>query len=199
MTVFNKTYDAPPVDIQEVLRYAGCSKKSFDIMSVLEECIKECENIFTYRVCYATFPAKEENGVVDLTFTRQKSSSLLQYINGCKKVVVFAATIGIEIDRLIKKYGQVSPSKAVFFQAIGAERIEALCDVFCEDIKADCKKEGLFTKTRFSPGYGDFPLGVQREIFNSLDCFKKIGLSLNENFLMSPSKSVTALIAVSSK
>ena len=80
----------------------------------------------------------------------------------------------------------------MFFQAIGAERIESLCDAFCAEREA----EGLRLRPRFSPGYGDLPLELQRDLFRGLDCSRKIGLTLNESLLMSPSKSVTAIAGI---
>ena len=56
---------------------------------------------------------------------------------------------------------------------------------------------GKRTRPRFSAGYGDLPLGVQREIFAALDCPKHIGLTLNDSLLMSPTKSVTAIVGIS--
>ena len=111
--------------------------------------------------------------------------------------VVFGATVGLAIDRLIARYGHISPVKALFFQAIGAERIEAVCDLFCADIQREYAACGYQAGARFSPGYGDFPLSAQRDIFRVLDCSRKIGLSLNSSLLMSPSKSVTAIIGLS--
>ena len=102
------------------------------------------------------------------------------------------AGAGLEIDRLIRRYTSLSPAKALFFQAIGAERIESLCDAFCEELK----KDGLQLRPRFSPGYGDLPMELQKDIFRVLDCPRKIGLALNESLLMSPSKSVTAIIGI---
>ena len=43
--------------------------------------------------------------------------------------------------------------------------------------------------------YG-FASDAERDIFRLLDCPRRIGLSLNESLLMSPSKSVTALIGI---
>ena len=57
----------------------------------------------------------------------------------------------------------------------------------------------MYTRPRFSPGYGDLPINMQKDIFAALDCPRKIGLSLNESLLMSPSKSVTAIIGVSAR
>ena len=93
-------------------------------------------------------------------------------------------------------FGKISPAKALIFQAIGAERIEALCEAFARDIHDRCGKIGAATGPRFSPGYGDLPLDIQKNIFAALDCPRKIGLSLNESLLMSPTKSVTAIIGI---
>ena len=57
----------------------------------------------------------------------------------------------------------------------------------------------MFFKPRFSPGYGDLSLEVQKEIFSLLDCPRKIGVSLGDSLLMTPSKSVTAIIGYGTK
>lgn len=77
-------------------------------------------------------------------------------------------------------------------QAVGAERIESLCNAFVQMLR----DEGMHMRPRFSPGYGDLPLAAQKEIFRALDCARHIGLSLNDSMLMSPSKSVTAIIGL---
>ena len=82
-------------------------------------------------------------------------------------------------------------------QAIGAERIEALCDAFCDKLKAEKSEKGLFLRPRFSAGYGDLSIELQRDIMRALDCGRKIGVTLNESLLMSPSKSVTAIVGIS--
>ena len=79
----------------------------------------------------------------------------------------------------------------MLFQAIGAERIEALADAFNNDIK-----EKYVTVPRFSAGYGDFSVYKQTDMFNVLDCGRKIGLTLNDSMMMSPTKSVTAIIGI---
>ena len=111
---------------------------------------------------------------------------------GCDSVIIFAATVGIGIDRLVHKYSKLSPAKALIFQSIGTERIEALCDVLTEDIKS----LGKDIRNRFSAGYGDLPLETQKEIFKLLSPQKNIGLTLGDSLLMSPTKSVTAFIGI---
>ena len=89
-----------------------------------------------------------------------------------------------------------APASALLCQAIGAERIEALCDAFTDWLEAEVSPRGLFLRPRFSPGYGDLPLTLQREILRALDSPRTLGITLNRSLLMSPSKSVTAIIGL---
>ena len=50
--------------------------------------------------------------------------------------------------------------------------------------------------SRFSCGYGDLPIQTQKEICQVLDTQRKIGVFVNETFMMSPQKSVTAIIGI---
>ena len=54
-------------------------------------------------------------------------------------------------------------------------------------------------RPRFSPGYGDFDIHHQEEILRMLDAHKKIGLSMTESYMLTPTKSVTALIGFAEK
>lgn len=190
--IVSKTYPAPPFCEREILRYAGCRSADDGVAALLDSCIREVRDKLSYRVCYGEFPVTVTGDSCDLGAFAVRSTRLAANLAGCSSALVFAATVGVEIDRLIAKYGRLSPSRALVLQAIGAERIEALCDAFCADVA-----DGRCPKPRFSPGYGDLPLTVQREVFAVLDCSKRIGLSLNDSLLMSPSKSVTAFVGLS--
>lgn len=198
-TVFVKTYPAPEFDEREILRYAGVRGELPEIDELLRECLKESEGAFAYKVAYREFGIADHGDALDLGFITTTSGDLRINLRGCDRIVLFAATVGVGIDRLIAKYSRISPTKALLFQAIGAERIESLCDIFNAEIKAGAEQDGGFTRPRFSPGYGDLPLEMQIEIFRVLDCSRKIGLSLNNSLLMSPSKSVTAIIGLGRK
>ncbi len=192
-----KTYPEPKLNRKEILRYAGCKKETDEMSALLDECIQEACRELSCRVCFCEVPVHIEGELVDFSFMEVKSRELAKNLSGCEGAVIFAATIGIGLDRLIQKYGRISPTKALIMQAIGAERIESLCDMFESDMENSLSNKNLFTRPRFSPGYGDFPLCMQQDIFNILDCPRKIGLTLNESLIMSPSKSVTAVIGIS--
>ncbi|MBQ9757418.1 MAG: Vitamin B12 dependent methionine synthase activation subunit [Clostridia bacterium] len=191
--VITKSYDAPAFCEKEALRYAGCKKTDENMTELLNSCKAEVWEKLSYKVCYRELRVKTDGEVCDFGVFSAESHDLSKNLDGCQKVILFSATVGIELDRLIAKYGRLSPSKALMFQAIGAERVEALCDAFCEDIK---REKNLGLKPRFSPGYGDLEFGVQKDIFAVLDPSKRIGVTLNDSFLLSPSKSVTAFVGL---
>ncbi len=177
----------PPFDEREILRYAG-GKGEIDgeTKALLAACIQECANKLSYRVTHLILP---KAAFLEKVRGAKESKGLSAALCDCEEVAVFAATVGIEMDRLLTRYASVSPAKALFFQAIGAERIEALCDAFCGEL---CK-QGRYPRRRFSPGYGDFPLEAQRDILGILDAARKIGVGLTDSLLMTPTKSVTAV------
>ena len=190
--VYVKNYPTPDFDKREILRYAGVKGDISAINALIDECIKELDGKLNYKVCYSEYPVKILGDKVDLTFTTIVSNDLAKNLKNCNRFILFAATVGIGIDRLIAKYTALSPTKALIFQAIGAERIESLCDLFNNEMKEKYKT----VKPRFSAGYGDLPIEIQKDIFIALNCSKNIGVTLNESLLMSPSKSVTAIIGI---
>lgn len=173
--------DLPPVDIREVWRYSGCKAVPEDEASVklMNEIVEEYGDAARGKVCFARSP--------HVPF-ETSSKGLAKVLAGSREVIVFAATVGLEFDRAIGRYKRTSPSKALMLQALGAERVEALCDVFCSGFEG--------RTSRYSPGYGDLPLDYQKNIFELLHCEETIGISLNESLLMTPSKSVTAIFGI---
>ena len=194
--IHTKVYGAPPIDRMEILRYAGVREDVPELADLLQECLSELEGKLTYQVCYREFSVTDMGDAMDLEFTQSTSATLKKRLSGCTGCVLFAATVGIEMDRMISRYAVLSPTKALLFQAIGAERIEALCDLFEREIAEEKKAEGFLTYPRFSAGYGDIPLTLQKDICAVLESPRKIGLTLNDSLIMSPSKSVTAIIGV---
>ena len=190
-----KELNAPLVNIKEILRYAG----SKEIEETVLDCLSEASESLSYKVCYEIVRVSVNDDTVDMDFVSVHSGDLAKNLRGCDKAVVFAATVGTGIDRLIAKYNRISPARALCLQAIGSERVESLCDAFEEKIKKETSNGEVFFRPRFSPGYGDLSLEIQKEIFSLLDCPRKIGISLGDSLLMSPSKSVTAIIGFGKK
>lgn len=209
--IFVKTYASlPPPDREEICAYAGVRRRTADSDAMLEKALALCADVFQPRLCYALFPLTEEVseralptvGAVEkmhrlfLGTHPLPGQALSRHLQNCPKVILFAATVGLTIDRMIQRHFVTEPAIAVWLNAIGSERVEALCRLFCTELKADYAAEGLVPIERFSPGYGDLPLAFQKDIFTLLDCPRKIGVTLNQSLLMSPEKSVSALVGL---
>lgn len=187
------------INRREVLRYMGGGADDAAVEQLLDAAIAEAADAFAYRACARELPIAIKGERIDLGFAAVKSRDLAKCLAGCDAILLFAATVGVGIDRLIARYGRLSPARALCMQALGSERIEALCDALCAEWKQEYAGRGYDLRPRFSAGYGDLPLALQTNIFESLNCAKHIGLTLCDSLLMSPTKSVTAIVGIARK
>lgn len=191
-----RNYGALPISRGEIMRYAGTREMPPELNALLDKCLAESERVLCGRVCFAVLSLKREGEKLDLTFSSTSSASLGRALEGCDRILLFAATAGLGIDRLILRAGKRSSAEALLLQAIGTAYVEALCDRFCEEASAELTGREHGLRPRFSPGYGDLPLDIQRDVFAYLSCSARIGLTLNESLLMTPAKSVTAIVGI---
>lgn len=203
ITVYKKEYKAPEIDAREALRYAGVRGDSPESERLLSEVVSESAGVFTYNVVYARLSAEEAAGVIGVATNEALASPEKPYsrlyserLFDVSEVILFAASVGVGVDRMIRRYCVSSPSRAVMLDALGSERVEALLDAFCEDMNVEAGAIGCRALPRFSPGYGDLPLALQSRILTALDAPRILGVGLNESLLMSPSKSVTAIMGI---
>lgn len=192
-------FPAPPVNKKEVLRYAGAKTADDVLAAMLDECISLAWDGFTYRVAYAVYPVMPtENGVSFGSFVIE-SRDLAKNLAGCHAAILFGASVGRTLDRLVLRESVTSPARALLLDALGTERVEALADTFCRTLAETYETEGACIRPRFSPGYGDLPLSAQTQIFSVLNLPKSLNVTLNDSLLMSPKKSVTAFVGIEEK
>ena len=116
-------------------------------------------------------------------------------LNGAD-VVLLCGTIGAEFDCWQRRLSVLSAADALFSQRIGLDAVEKVMDDLEAKAKAEVEGEGRKLLPRKSPGYGDLPLELSREIINCLDAAKRIGVSITDSNLLVPSKSVTAICKI---
>lgn len=190
-TVNVSDFPQPEYNRREILRYMG--QKTSDELSdsLIDKCTALTDGRLSCRVCWAEYELKFTDCGVSFAGYEIKSRDLKKNLTDCNKVILFCATAGLNMDRLTKKYAPVSPAMHSALQATGAERVESLCDKFNDEIN---KK--YITAPRFSPGYGDVELSVQRIFFSLLSPDRNIGVTLGDDLMMRPTKSVTAFIGI---
>lgn len=127
------------------------------------------------------------------------SSALSSHLNKCRWVTLMAVTIGGFIEQKNEKYLKNGMSlNAMVGDAVGSETVEESAKYISGIIGGQIRKRGFIATKRFSPGYGDLSLDVQKIFFSELK-LNEIGIEINDSFLMTPQKSITAFIGWRSK
>lgn len=193
--------DSLIVNKSEIYRYLGY-KTGMDLPKEIETSVEEIlDNVLKQsvpKVCYKYFETKVGEQI-DFGFMNVESKALASNLENCTETVIFGATIGIYTDRQIQKEQILSPARALIYQAVGATVVEAVCDDFNEWIRQKEQEKGRDICPRFSPGYGDVSLSIQKSIFQELSLAKLAGITLTDSLLMIPEKSVTAIIGIKNK
>ena len=187
-----------PIRREEALRYA-MQPRTADGSGIpqMDACIRMAEGKITCRAVWRMDALAWEADRLNLGFAETESSALRRRLDSCDRAILFAATAGMEMERLILRAKAISPLHGLCMHAVGAAIIEEACDRLCARLAEEHPDDAL--RPRFSPGYGDLPLAMQREVFAALDCGRKLGLTLTDTLLMQPGKSVTAIIGLSAK
>ena len=185
-------------DYLEAARYLGYSKISVpeeDVFNLIKECCTELYDYISPKAVYEIFPLKNDGAHIEFADIKLDSKNLGVNLRDCSEVCILASTIGPKTDALIRKYGMTDTVRAGILQACGAMYIEKFVDYVNDKIKKEAELSGKTTKPRYSPGFGDVSLEVQKDFFRFLPC-TRIGLTLMDTLIMSPEKSVTAFIGI---
>jgi len=131
------------------------------------------------------------------TCLKLRGKSIEALLNDCPLCVIFCATVGNDIEALIRKWQIKDISFTAMLDACASSAVENLCDGIEAELKSKYEAQGYYLTDRFSPGYGDLPISVQYDFCAALDTSRKIGVSVSDSGIMIPRKSVTAIIGLS--
>lgn len=179
----------------EILRYLRTNSKIDDpgVLSLVDRAAALVEANSSARTLYRIFDCTVKDACLIVGDYHFISRRLAQNLNGCTRVVIFGATLGMDIDRLIRANAASDIAMSMAIQASAACAIEEVCDALERQIM---DSYGVTLRSRFSPGYYDLDIAEQKKIFEMLELTKRIGLTLTDSCEMLPTKSVTAFIGI---
>ena len=180
-----------PIDKKEVMRYLKMFSLDKEASSLIDESIESVYKFSNPRATYIRTDIKILDDIVDFGFDKVKSVKLAKNLCSCNEAYVVGATLGLDLERMLERLSKTDTARCVVCSAVGSALIESFCD-YVNNLLA--KENNLCP--RFSPGYGDFLIAHQPRILEAIDASKKIGVSLTDNFMMIPTKSVTAIIGI---
>lgn len=187
---------------QEVYRYLGLGDQEPEevLAQKIESACAQLDAVVAPKETHLRLPLHiQDETTFFLQNHRFQSRDMVRHLQNCQEVILFAATLGTGVDQVIRRSEVLDMSMAVILQACAAEAIESWCDRCEVEISKEMGHENLYLRPRFSPGYGDFSIHYQQELLQMLQASKRIGLTVTENCLMVPIKSVSALIGLTTQ
>ena len=126
-----------------------------------------------------------------------QGKDIARHLAGCGEAVLLAVTLGPGVDAQIRRAGVGDVAAGAASDALASALTEQAADQAEASLREMAAAEGVYLTGRYSPGYGDWPIGVQPRIAALLDTARRIGLCVTDTCLMLPRKSVTAALGVS--
>jgi hypothetical protein len=189
-----------PIDKDEVLRYLGYRNQNLDEVTdnLINECMEEIRGLIREKHIYRFFDIYNENGNVHLSETNLTltGNDIKNHLGGSESCVLMAVTLGNNVDSKIRYYERKSITRALILDACATTAVEEICDEICEDLEETTNKQNKTLTSRYSPGYGDLPIDIQKDFLSVLGAEKAIGLTANSHSILIPRKSVTAIAGV---
>ena len=187
MALTVEKYEVASVDRAEVLRYMGYAGQELtdELDARIDEVVARCLAVARPAGAWEVFEVAGREptaaGVPAIQLAgaslQLEGESIQKHLAGAVAVGVMAVTVGMGVERELRRLSLTDPVAQVIFVAAAHER-------------------GLYTNFRFSPGYGDMPLSAQPVLLTTLDAQRKLGIALSKSLLMTPTKSVTAVVGL---
>lgn len=185
------------VDAAETRRYAGLrNAPTFGEKNIRDACL-EALLLLDVRGVWQVYDYDcASRTVASLPPVTINGKSIVKHLDGCTKVICMATTVGFDIEREIaKKFERGEYLSSVLLDAAATAAVEQAADAMEKHFAATFAKDGFKMRWRFSPGYGDWNLTAQTELFKIAGA-KQIGMRLTSALMLEPRKSVTAIIGL---
>ena len=182
---------------EEVLRYLGCpGTEDPATLALVEGCsarlLAAARPKWTYRVFDL---AVQTDGVRLDCGLLLPGRDLAAHLRGCSRAALLAATLSAPVDALLRRAQAEDLAAAVALDCCATAAVEAVCDLAEAEIRV--RFPGCSFPFRFSPGYGDLPIELQDPILRLLDAPRRGGLCATDRHILTPRKSVTAVLGIS--
>ncbi len=184
------------IDLDETLRYMGCppERAGEPDRALARRGAEALLPVVRPRWAYRVFPLSFEEGGVRLeSGLLLPGEDLKAHLSGCERAAVFCATLGAGADALLRRLERSDMALALAADCAASAAVEQVCDRIELELQTR-EFPGCFFPFRYSPGYGDLPLGVQNELLDLLDAPRRVGLTATGSHILTPRKSVTAIL-----
>lgn len=194
---FKEQINIDSSDVMFAMGYTAAQPPTSNTLELLNDALNILYRTAHPRWVYAVFPLVKTNTTPTLGTEQLPGYNIKQHLNNCQQCALLAVTLGNETDAAIRTAQTNNMATATLLDSAASILVEQYAGKAQEIIQTEAESQGKFITPRYSPGYGDFPLSFQIPLLNMLDAGRKIGLTSAKSGILSPNKSITALIGVS--
>lgn len=198
----NKIQLRNTINKNKIYAYLGYKKEKHiltdDISNMVSSCEEEILEIARPKVIFSPILSLSQNSgglFVDRFLLQGKN--IKAHLKDCDRAVFLVATLGAAVDKAIRTEEIKDMTRAVILDCTASVFIDEVANLAENKMRKNLFKSGDYLTKRYSPGYGDFPIEFGREILMCLDAPRKIGLSITESGIMTPRKSISAILGIS--
>lgn len=189
------------VDEFRALKYLGQRGQELtdELATRFEGAVARCERVARPRGIARSFAIDRErpDGIAlagsSLVLTGR---NIARRLDGCTLACLLAVTLGMESERTIARLQATNPLDALLFDACASSMAEEAAQAASRRITELADEIDLVPTKRFSPGFGDLPLELQDALIQTIDAGKLLGIHTASSHLMTPMKSVTAIVGL---
>ncbi len=187
-------------DKKTVMRRLGSSKAVFEaeLESKIDDFLRSAESLFTANGKAVAVPVRiSPEGVLLIDETPIQSAQLAKLLSSSAQAYLMCASIPKrEVDKINEAISAGEGLKAIVYDAYASEFVDGALDIIMARKNAALKRMGRkLTRHRFSAGYGDLDIKYQKTFYDMLK-MDTLDVAINEQFLLSPEKSVIAVAGV---
>jgi hypothetical protein len=191
------------VDRLEVLRYSGYPADKVPdarMQGIFDHWIEEGGRVATPRAVFVVLPV----AAIDsrrLQLQTQDGMAAFhgavgEFLGPSRMAAAFIATAGPDVERLASRLMREHDDlAAMIVNAVGAERAESAESAVVQRLREQAGPHGFAPTLPYSPGYCGMALTEQRKLF-ALFGAETAGVTLTEDCLMRPLKSISGLIGL---
>lgn len=142
---------------EEILRRAACLKPSAAEEAMMKDCLKEAEYLIDYKI-------KERNRPLAVLEKMEPSApagfagqGVKEILKECDAVIIFTALLGDAFTEHLAE--EEDDERRIFLQAVAAERLDAICEAYCDAKEAVFRKSGAYITPRYPWFWEGYPEG----------------------------------------
>jgi hypothetical protein len=180
------------------LGYPGPEAVTENISAQIEQGIETCLELARAKETHHTtaFTGLDKTAIHGdgLCLETVNWTRLAARMSGIRELCCFAVTLGKAVDERIKQQGKTAMLQAMMLDSAASVLADLYADQVHQHINRHYRQQGLQSSFRFSPGYCDWPMKAGQAALVPFLEPASIGISASDTGLMTPRKSITAVV-----